>query len=181
MVIVFSPRLQPRPHHGHPLLPPTPPPHGLPSRPSRPLTHLLLPSIDPFLPPQSQPKPSPTLPPSSSSAFSSLCRSRLYRSPRRTPLPPSFIPNRFYRSQALLCRSLDLLFFITIGQPLPSSLIVTVAPLCSARTLLPPLPLQPPQPSPRSHPLCHRGHLCSSPPLLTTPLPPLLPLLPSLP
>ncbi|RZR78176.1 hypothetical protein BHM03_00003446 [Ensete ventricosum] len=29
--------------------------------------------------------------------------------------------------------------------------------------------------------LCHRGHLYSSPPLLTTPLPPLLPLLPSLP
>ncbi|RRT40708.1 hypothetical protein B296_00035708 [Ensete ventricosum] len=29
--------------------------------------------------------------------------------------------------------------------------------------------------------LCHRGHLCSSPSLLTTPLPPLLPLIPSLP
>ncbi|RRT35997.1 hypothetical protein B296_00051855 [Ensete ventricosum] len=96
-----------------PLLPPTPPPHGLPSQPSPPLTHLLLPLANPFLP-QSQPKPSPTLPSSSSSAstFSSLCCSRLCRSPRRTPLPPS-LPSRFYRSQALLYHSLDLLFFIT--------------------------------------------------------------------
>ncbi|RWV83387.1 hypothetical protein GW17_00055009, partial [Ensete ventricosum] len=40
------------------------------------------------LPPQSQPKPSPMMPLSSSSAFSSL-----YRSPRRTLLPPSSLPN----------------------------------------------------------------------------------------
>ncbi|RZS15077.1 hypothetical protein BHM03_00046858 [Ensete ventricosum] len=66
----------------------------------------------------------------SSSAFSSLCRSLC-----RTPLPPS-LPSRFYRNQALLCRSLDLLFFITVGQLLPSSLAVTTTPLCSARTLL---------------------------------------------
>ncbi|RZS12434.1 hypothetical protein BHM03_00043879, partial [Ensete ventricosum] len=92
------------------------------------------------------PKPSPTLSSSSSFAFSSLCRS-----PRRTPLPPSSLPSRFYRSQALVCRSLVLLFFIIAGQPLPSSLATTATPLCSARTLLP-LPLQPPQPPPRSRP-----------------------------
>ncbi|RZR81737.1 hypothetical protein BHM03_00008031 [Ensete ventricosum] len=44
---------------------------------------------------------------SASSAFSSLCHS-----PCWTSLPPSSIPGHFYRSQALLCRSLDLLFFI---------------------------------------------------------------------
>ncbi|RWW49204.1 hypothetical protein BHE74_00044663, partial [Ensete ventricosum] len=99
--------------------------------------------------------------------------------PRWTPLPPFSLPNHFYRIQALLCPSLDLLFFITVGQPLPSSLAATppsAAPApcflyrCSRRNLLLGRAL-----------LCHRGHLCSSPPLLTTPLPPLLSLLPSLP
>ncbi|RWV92569.1 hypothetical protein GW17_00045040 [Ensete ventricosum] len=159
-----------------------PPPYGLPLQPSPPLMHLLLPLASPFLPPQSQPKPSPTLSSSSSSTsstFSSLCRSHLYRSPHRTPLPPSSLPSRFYHSQALLCRNLDLLFFITAGQPLPSSLVATAAPLYSARTLFP-LPLQLPQPPPRPRLLYHRGHLCSSPLLLTTPLPPPLPLQPSL-
>ncbi|RRT57048.1 hypothetical protein B296_00008282 [Ensete ventricosum] len=111
--------------------------------------HLLLSPTNPFPPPQSQPKPSSTLPSSSSST--SYVFSSLYRSPRRTPLPPSSLLSRFYRSQALLCCSLDLLFFITAGQPLPSSLAATAAPLCSACTLLP-LPLQLPQPPPRSRP-----------------------------
>ncbi|RRT52796.1 hypothetical protein B296_00024970 [Ensete ventricosum] len=86
----------------------------------------------PFLPPQLQPKPSPTLPPSSSSAssvFSFLCRSRLCRSPRQTPLPPSSLPSCFYRSQALL-------FLIIAGHPLPSFLAAIATPLYSARTLL---------------------------------------------
>ncbi|RWW41955.1 hypothetical protein BHE74_00052524, partial [Ensete ventricosum] len=49
------------------------------------------------------------------------------------PLPPC-LPNRFCHSQALLYRNLDLLFFIAVGQSLPSSLTATVAPLCSACT-----------------------------------------------
>ncbi|RWW82134.1 hypothetical protein BHE74_00009422 [Ensete ventricosum] len=106
--------------------------------------HLLLLLASPFLPPQSQPKPSLTLSPSSASALSSLCYSHLCRNPRRTSLPPSSLPSHFYHGQALL-------FFITIGQPLPSSLEATAAPLCSARTLLT-LSLQPPQPPPWPHP-----------------------------
>ncbi|RZR81736.1 hypothetical protein BHM03_00008030 [Ensete ventricosum] len=61
------------------------------------------------------------------------------------------LPYRFYRSQALLCCSLNLLFFIIAGQPLPSSIAATTVPLCSTRTLLP-LPLEPPQPPPRPCP-----------------------------
>ncbi|RZR93229.1 hypothetical protein BHM03_00021668 [Ensete ventricosum] len=161
------------------------------------------PPASPFLPPQSHPKPSPTLPPSSSFAFSSLCHSRLYHSPRRTLLPPSSLPSCFYRSQALLCRSLDLLFFITAEQSLPSSLAATTTPLCNAYTLLcrcshrnlllsRALLYHRGTLVPSSFPIAvitpkHRRCPSSVPPLrclllsalLTTPLPPPLPLLPS--
>ncbi|RZS07798.1 hypothetical protein BHM03_00038689 [Ensete ventricosum] len=104
-------------------------------------------------------------------------RCLFYRSPRRTPLPPSSLPSRFYCSQALLCYSLDLLFFITVRQPLPSSFAATTAPSAA--------------PVPCFLCRCSRcnlllgcalllNHCLPLPALLTTPLPPPLPLLSSL-
>ncbi|RZR77906.1 hypothetical protein BHM03_00003122 [Ensete ventricosum] len=96
-----------------------------------------------------------------------LLRSPIAIATRRCPLPPS-LANRLYRSQALLhcsqtllCHDLDLLFFITTGQPLPSSLItiadpsIALAPCflyhCSRHNLLLGRTL-----------LCHQGTLAPS-------------------
>ncbi|RZS24530.1 hypothetical protein BHM03_00057607, partial [Ensete ventricosum] len=198
MAAAFSPLFQSRPHHGHPLLPPTPLPHDLPPRQSPSLTHLFRHRPAPFfLLNRSQspyrcchhPPPLPPLPFLPSAAAASTATLAEPRCPlllflaASTAAKPSSIATLISSSSSPLDSHYHL---PSQPQPPPS---VAPAP-CSAvaatatsssvvpssatkvpSSLLPSLSQQSPQKCRCCLPSTVVGHLCSSPPLLTMPLP----------